>query len=233
MDGAHVRRHRGGPDGLAGARPRVDEVTAVTHCGTHVDAPWHYGPTSGGAPATRIDECPLESFFGDGVVRDLRHKQPGERISVDDLERALAAIRHRLAPLQIVMLMTGRDALGTKEYFEQPGMTRDSTLSLTRSGIRVIGIDAYRFDQRFEDMRDEYQQRRRRDPLGGPLRRHRARVLPDREAREPRPDPAADRLQGRLLPDQGRGRKRRMVPGGRVRLTSADGASTPQPGGRR
>ena len=60
--------------------PAFDEVTAITHCGTHVDAPWHYSPTSGGAPAKRIDECPLEWFFGDGVVRNLRHKRPGERI---------------------------------------------------------------------------------------------------------------------------------------------------------
>jgi kynurenine formamidase len=95
------------------------------------------------------------------VVLDLRHKQPGERISVEDLERALHAIDHRLEPLQIVMLMTGRDAhLGTKEYFEQPGMTRESTLWLTGQGIRVIGIDAYGFDRRFEDMRDEYQRTR-------------------------------------------------------------------------
>jgi kynurenine formamidase len=141
-----------------GLGPAFEEVTAITHCGTHVDAPWHYGPTSGGAPAKRIDECPLEWFFSDGVVLDLRHKQPGERISVDDLERALAVIGHRLAPLEIVMLMTGRDAhLGTKEYFEQPGMSRESTLWLTGQGIRVIGIDAYGFDRRFEDMRDEYQ----------------------------------------------------------------------------
>jgi kynurenine formamidase len=141
-----------------GLGPAFEEVTAITHCGTHVDAPWHYGPESGGRPARTIEECPIEWFFSDGVVLDLRHKQPGERIFVEDLERALADIDHELAPLEIVMLMTGRDRfLGDTRYFEQPGMTREATLWLTAQGIRVIGIDAYGFDRRFQDMADDFQ----------------------------------------------------------------------------
>ena len=41
-----------------GLGPAFEEVTAITHCGTHVDAPWHYGPTSEGgavvAPPFRL-----------------------------------------------------------------------------------------------------------------------------------------------------------------------------------
>ena len=33
----------------------VENLTASSHCGTHVDAPYHYGATSGGKPARRID----------------------------------------------------------------------------------------------------------------------------------------------------------------------------------
>jgi kynurenine formamidase len=140
-----------------GLGPAFEEVTAITHCGTHVDAPWHYGPTSeGGATAKTIDECPLEWFYGDGVRLDLRHKQPGDRILVEDLESALVAIDHELRPREIVMLWTGRDKfLGSEEYFEQPGMTRESTLWLCERGIKVIGIDAYGFDRKFADMADE------------------------------------------------------------------------------
>ena len=140
-----------------GLGPAFEEVTAITHCGTHVDAPWHYGPVSEGAPAKTIEDCPLEWFFSDGVVLDLRHKRPGERIEVADLEAALEAIGHTLRPLEIVMLMTGRDKLlGREEYFEQPGMTRDSTLWLCERGIKVIGIDAYGFDRKFADMAEEF-----------------------------------------------------------------------------
>jgi len=45
-----------------------EEVTAITHAGTHVDAPWHYAPQSEGKPAKKIDELPIEWFFSDGVV---------------------------------------------------------------------------------------------------------------------------------------------------------------------
>jgi kynurenine formamidase len=148
-----------------GLGPAFEEVTAITHCGTHVDAPWHYGPISGGAPARTIEECPIEWFFSDGVVLDMRHKRAGERIVVEDLEAALAAIDHELAPLEIVMLMTGCDRfLGDERYFEQPGMTREATLWLTAQGIRVIGIDAYGFDRRFEDMAEDF--RRTGDAAG-------------------------------------------------------------------
>jgi kynurenine formamidase len=140
-----------------GLGPAFEEVTAITHCGTHVDAPWHYGPTSeGGAVAKTIDECPLEWFYGDGVRLDLRHKEAGDRILVEDLENALDVIGHVLSPGEIVMLWTGRDKfLGSEEYFEQPGMTRESTLWLCERGIKVIGIDAYGFDRKFADMADE------------------------------------------------------------------------------
>ena len=171
-----IRRIRHGVEGVAwmektfgvgredltvshGLGPAFEEVTAITHCGTHVDAPWHYGPTSGGARARTIEECPLEWFFSDGVVLDLRHKGPGERIEVADVDAALTAIDYALKPLDIVMLMTGRDRfLGQEAYFEQPGMTRDSTLWLVEQGIKVIGIDAYGFDRKFDDMAAEYRE---------------------------------------------------------------------------
>jgi len=44
------------PDGHAWA---VEMVTLSSHSGTHVDAPYHYGPTSGGAPAKTIEQLPL------------------------------------------------------------------------------------------------------------------------------------------------------------------------------
>ncbi len=63
----------------------IEEIHAVTHTGTHVDAPYHYGATSAGEPARRIDEVPLEWCFAPGVVLDVRHKSAGEMITVDDL----------------------------------------------------------------------------------------------------------------------------------------------------
>ena len=47
------------PDGMGWA---VEVATVSTHNGTHVDAPWHYHPTAGGARASTIDELPLDWF---------------------------------------------------------------------------------------------------------------------------------------------------------------------------
>src|SRR5262249_39810705 len=47
----------------AGKGWALEEVQAITHTGTHVDAPYHYGAESEGQPARRIDEVPLEWCF--------------------------------------------------------------------------------------------------------------------------------------------------------------------------
>jgi kynurenine formamidase len=143
-----------------GLGPRDEILTVMSHTGTHVDAPLHYGPRSAdGSPAASIDELPLEWFHGDGVVLDLRHKRPGEFIEVADLERALDAISYELKPMDIVLLHTGTDRkIDSKDYFEQPGMGRESTLWLVQEhGIRVIGIDAFGFDRPFRAMREDYE----------------------------------------------------------------------------
>ena len=51
------------PDGKSWA---TEEVTLVTHAGTHMDAPWHFHPTMdhalvpGGRPAATIEQVPLD-----------------------------------------------------------------------------------------------------------------------------------------------------------------------------
>jgi kynurenine formamidase len=141
-------------DGLGWA---VEEVQGLTHTGTHVDAPYHYGPTSEGRPARRIDEVPLEWCFAPGVVLDVRHKAAGELITVGDLEAALGRIAYTLRPLDIVLLHTGADRrLGSPDYFAQPGLGREGVLWLVEQGVKVIGIDAYTLDRPFASMVADY-----------------------------------------------------------------------------
>ena len=135
----------------------VEELVTSSHTGTHVDAPYHYGATSGGRPARRIDEVPLEWCFGPGVVLDFRAKKDGELIDTGDLERELERIGHRLRPLDIVLLHTGAaKRWGTKEYLRQPGLGRESTLWLVDQGVKVIGIDAWTLDRPFDAMRADF-----------------------------------------------------------------------------
>jgi kynurenine formamidase len=134
------------PDGLGLA---WEDLETQTHHGTHVDAPWHYGPTSGGKPARTIDQCPLDWFVGPGVRLDLRDKPAGAKLAPADLEQALTAIDHRLSPGEIVLLWTGADA-----YFREPeylerycGLGAEATRWLLDQGIRVIGTDAWSLDR--------------------------------------------------------------------------------------
>ena len=69
-------------DGVGGA---AEFVTVSTHSATHMDAPWHYGPTVAGEPSRKIDKVPLEWCYGDGVVLDLRHKNTGDWNHEEDI----------------------------------------------------------------------------------------------------------------------------------------------------
>ena len=135
----------------------IEEIQAIIHTGTHVDAPYHYGPMSEGKPARRIDELPLDWFLAPGVVLDVRDKATGDFISAGDLEAALDRIAYRLQSRDIVLLHTGADKrLHSKEYFNQPGLGRDGVLWLVEQGVKVIGIDPYTLDRPFASMVADY-----------------------------------------------------------------------------
>ena len=117
------------PGGLGWAN---DNITLITHAGTHLDAPWHYAPTAGGDRAMTIDEVPLEWCYSDGVVLDMRHKEDGDRIGVEDVVSELERISYDVKPFDIVLIMTGVDKYwGSPDYINHgPGMVKDSTLWL-------------------------------------------------------------------------------------------------------
>lgn len=145
------------PDGLGWAH---DILTLGTHSGTHMDAPWHYHPTSEGERSKTIDEMPLELAYGDGVVLDMRHKKAGEVISVADLQEALRKIDYQLKPLDIVLIMTGTDKLwDTPRYVtDYAGVGREATIWLADQGVKVVGTDAPGWDRPFTYQAREFQQ---------------------------------------------------------------------------
>ena len=119
-----------------------------THNSTHVDAPWHYNATIGGEPAQTIDELPLEWFHAPGVVLDMTAKADGDAMTVPEAQAALAAAGHTLAPLDIVLVRTGRDAFYAEPDYmiRGPGVTAEATRWLYEQGVRVMGIDAWGWD---------------------------------------------------------------------------------------
>lgn len=126
----------------------VDEVALTSHAGTHVDAPWHFGPLTEGKPGKTIDELPLEWCYGDGVVLDFSSKADGEYIDVGDVEQALRDIGHELTAGEIVLFHTGAGShWGRPDYVRRgAGLTADVVFWLVDRGVKMMGTDAYSLD---------------------------------------------------------------------------------------
>ncbi len=142
----------------------VEELTINTHCGTHVDAPWHYASTmnastsNGPQPAWTIDEVPLDWFYHPGVKLDFRRKPHGHVITVPELQEELARIEHRLQPFEIVLVNTAAGkCYGRPEYVDSGcGMGREATLWLLQQGVRVTGTDGWSWDAPFSHTRQRF-----------------------------------------------------------------------------
>lgn len=147
------------PDTMALA---TDIISGSAHSGTHVDAPFHYGPLCEGSPAKTIAQIPLEWCFGPGVVLDMRHKAPGAEIAIADMQEALAKIKYTLKPGDIVLIHTGCDkywGTTTEKYLAmQSGLGLAGLDWLLDQGIRCIGIDAWTLDRPVQAMVESYKQ---------------------------------------------------------------------------
>jgi len=151
------------PDGLGSA---TETVTARTHNGTHMDAPYHFFPTSEGRPARTIDEIPLEWCYAPGVVLDFSHLPPGTEISAAQVEEAAAQLPKPIEPGNIVFIRT--DAY---KYYHEPnypkmhaGMSREATIWLIERGVKVMGIDAWSCDLPLPVQGERYLRSENKDP---------------------------------------------------------------------
>ena len=118
------------------------------HSTTHIDAPWHYSPTTNGEKSKTIDQIPLDICYADGLVIDMKHKKDFDPITVKDIEQFLQNENLALNPGMIVLIKTGRDKFnGTKDFHKVgTGMSAEATSWLIDKGIKVMGIDSWGWD---------------------------------------------------------------------------------------
>lgn len=118
------------------------------HATTHIDAPWHYSPTTNGKPSKTVDQIPLEWCFGEGIVIDMSHKADFDAIGITDIEEFLECHQLEIKKGMIVLIKTGRDIFnGTKDFHKiGTGMSAAATEWLIDKGIKVMGIDAWGWD---------------------------------------------------------------------------------------
>jgi len=145
------------PEGIALA---WENYQGITHMATHLDAPWHFGPTSEGKPAKTIDQVPLEWCINDGVRLDMRHFEKGYSITVDDVKEALDKIDYTIKPRDIVLIWTDCDKLMNDPRYSEanPGMSAEATIWLVDQGVKIIGIDSYGYDMGFAEMAKRYKE---------------------------------------------------------------------------
>lgn len=138
-------------DGKAWA---IERVTLTTHSGTHVDAPYHYGPESAGQPARAIDRVPLRWCFGPGVVLDVRSLDRVRGVTEDNVRRELDRIGYTLKPYDIVLVRTDASRHFKERGYDMRhvGLRRSATKWLVEQGVRMIGIDAWTLDRAFDVM---------------------------------------------------------------------------------
>ncbi|MGH3521399.1 MAG: cyclase family protein [Mycobacterium sp.] len=114
-------------------------VEMGSQTGTHVDAPYHFEQA-----AATIDEVPLETFVGPGVVADMSAAGDREPIGWP----ALAPYADALRPGVILLLRTGWSRhFGTDRYFDHPYLDADACRHVLDLGVQVIGIDAINLDE--------------------------------------------------------------------------------------
>lgn len=112
----------------------MQEVTMLTHVGTHVESPYHYLKDG-----LDVSQLPLENLVAEGIVLDFSHKKPMEAIDVTDL----SSHDNRIHEGDIVLLRTDRSKYyGTRDYHQRPYLTPDAAKWLIKKRIRCLGIDA-------------------------------------------------------------------------------------------
>jgi arylformamidase len=126
---------------------QLTRLTMATHHGTHVDAPSHF---STGRTDLTLSAFRGADLVGPGVVLRVP-KEPGEGVTADDCERALAERGRPLPERPIVLLHTGFfDAHGDDfgMYSEHHTyVTGDGAEWLVKRGARIVGIDASGFER--------------------------------------------------------------------------------------
>lgn len=116
----------------AGATVNVGAVRLSTHCGTHIDAPFHFDEQG-----RKVDELSLEVFVGKACVIHVPNRP---RISIKDLTRDWQGATR---------LLLRSDAWADPQVFPKriPVIDRDVPDWLGSQGIVLLGLDVPSVDE--------------------------------------------------------------------------------------
>lgn len=135
-----------------------ENIKTMSHRGTHVDAPSHFGPLCKGEIAKTCSELPLDWFFHDGILLDMSYKKRGELITLNEIQEELKRINYKIKEFDIVLIRTDMDKKWNSPTYllDAPGLSVDAVKWLVLQGVKVIGIDSYSLDLPATIMVDSY-----------------------------------------------------------------------------
>ncbi|MFF5794471.1 cyclase family protein [Paeniglutamicibacter sp. NPDC012692] len=111
---------------------RVQNVSAPSHMGTHIDAPSHTF-----ADGRTIDEYPLERFIGSAVISSPTCSY-GTAITVDDILAGGPEPKRG----DMLLIHTGWGAkFGDPSYFNHPSLDESVAVWAAELGLGLIGMD--------------------------------------------------------------------------------------------
>jgi len=120
-------------------RLEVDGWNATTlclysHCGTHIDAPVHFG-----AGTKTIDAIPAESFVGPAWVVDIRPVEPRALIE----PRHLGAVAKQFEPGDSLLICTSWSEHYGKEIYrnELPRISADMAQWCVDNKVKMLGVE--------------------------------------------------------------------------------------------
>lgn len=143
------------PNGMA---INLERISLTSHTGTHLDAPFHYGPISENKLAKKIDEIPLSWCYGNGLLIDLSDSESQYPVSKDEIITFLKENNCSIEKNSIVLINTGASKLwGTEEYFTNfRGVSPEATEYIVSHNVKIIGVDSFGFDPPFHKMLKNY-----------------------------------------------------------------------------
>ena len=115
-------------------------ITLSLHCGTHMDAPFHFFGES-----KTIDQIGLERCMGDALLVRLPHERHGLVIDAEHL----APFEPQLRKFERVVFNTGwHHRFGADDYFTaHPVITGSAARRIVDCGIKLVGVDTPSVDR--------------------------------------------------------------------------------------
>jgi len=116
-------------------------LSLVDHCGTHVDAPFHFLPQ--GRDISRVEP---EKLMGPGVLIDASKKHTEEPVTAGMLEEQLQMQGDSLTEGDIVLIRCWPHEWGTEGYFACGALDTSAADFLIEKKVKAVGVDTISVD---------------------------------------------------------------------------------------